>query len=68
LLQGLKRATTYQAFAASYVENILHQESHPKILQPPLKLIQREDLNRIRLEEPQLAEYDAWILKRKDPS
>lgn len=67
-LQALQRATAYQAFAASYVENILHQKSHPKILQPPLKLIQREDLNRIRLEEPQLAEYDAWILKRKDPS
>jgi hypothetical protein len=65
LIQALKRAIAHHAYGASYVENILHQEKHPKKIHPPVHL-KREDLNRIRLEEPLLAEYDAFILKRKE--
>jgi hypothetical protein len=66
LIQALQRALAYKAYAAAYVENILHQKKTPKKIQPPVQLKQREDLNRIRLEEPLLAEYDALILTRKD--
>ena len=65
LIQALKRAMTHQAYGAHYVENILYQETSPKQDHPPVQL-QRQDLNRIRLEEPLLADYDAYILKRKD--
>jgi hypothetical protein len=65
LIQAINRAIVHNAFGAQYVENILHQENHPKKNHPPVQL-QRQDLNRIRLEEPLLAEYDAYILKRKD--
>lgn len=65
LIQALKRAMAHQAYGAHYVENILHQEKFPKQNHPPVQL-KRQDLNRIRLEEPLLADYDAYILKRKD--
>jgi transposase len=65
LIQALKRAIAHQAYGAHYVENILHQERSPKQDHPPVQL-QRQDLNRIRLEEPLLADYDAYILQRKD--
>ena len=65
LIQALQRAMIHKAFGAHYVENILHQEKTPKKNHPPVQL-QRPDLNRIRLEEPLLADYDAYILKRKD--
>jgi transposase len=65
LIQALKRANAHRAYGASYVENILHQGKNPKKIHPPVQL-KREDLNRIRLEEPLLAEYDAYILKRKE--
>jgi transposase len=63
--QALKRAMAHKAYGAHYVENILHQEKSPKQDHPPVQL-KRQDLNRIRLEEPLLAEYDAYILKPKD--
>jgi transposase len=65
LIQALKRALTHSAYGAHYVENILHQEKAPKQVHPPVEL-KRQDLNRIRLEEPHLSDYDACILKRKD--
>jgi transposase len=65
LIQALKRAMAHNAYGAHYVENILHQEKTPKQDHPPVQL-KRQDLNRIRLEEPLLADYDAYILKRKD--
>jgi len=64
-VQALKRALDHKAYGAHYVENILHQEKSPKQDHPPVQL-QRQDLNRIRLEEPLLADYDAYILQRKD--
>jgi len=52
-----------KAWGADYVENIVHQQSMPKNEHPPVKL-KDERLNRIRLQQPSLAGYDAHILGR----
>jgi transposase len=67
LIQAIQRATLHHAYGAHYIENILYQERTPQTPHPPVRL-QQEKLNRIRLEEPSLAEYDAFILKRRNPS
>jgi hypothetical protein len=54
----------HKAYGADYIENILYQEMTPQNHHQPVKL-KDEDLNRIRLIEPSLAEYDAFILKRR---
>lgn len=64
LIEAIKRATSYRAYGADYIENILFQEMTPSTQHPPVKLKQ-EELNRIQLEEPQLAEYDALVIKRR---
>lgn len=64
LIEAVKRAISHRAYGADYIENILFQEMTPKNQHPPVKLKQ-EELNRIQLEEPQLAEYDALVIKRR---
>jgi len=39
----------------------------PKRHHPPVK-VKQENLNRIRLEEPSLAHYDALVIKRRRKS
>lgn len=64
LCDAIKQAAAHNAIGADYIENILYQQMSPRRIHPPVRL--REDaLNHIRLEEPSLAEYDAFILKRK---
>jgi hypothetical protein len=63
LLDAMQRATLHQAFGAHYIENILYQEMTPRRQHPPVRLKQAH-LNQIRLEEPALADYDAFVLKR----
>jgi transposase len=63
LIRALERATDAKAWGADYVENIVHQHSAPKNEHPPVKL-KDESLNRIRLQQPSLADYDAYILGR----
>ena len=63
LLDAMQRATLHQAFGAHYIENILYQEMTPQRQHPPVRLKQPH-LNEIRLEEPTLADYDAFVLKR----
>ena len=63
LLDARQRATLHQAFGAHYIENILYQELTPQRQHPPVRLKQSH-LNDIRLEEPTLADYDAFVLKR----
>ena len=63
LLDAMQRATLHQAFGAHYIENILYQEMTPQRQHPPVRLKQSH-LNDIRLEEPTLADYDAFVLKR----
>lgn len=65
LIEAIKRAARHNAYGAHYIENILYQEMTPKTSHPPVKLKQ-ENLNRIRLDEPCLAEYDAFIIRRRN--
>jgi len=65
LIQAIKKALDHKAYGADYVENILYQEMTPKSHHQPVKL-KDQDLNHIRLTEPSLAEYDAYILKRRN--
>jgi hypothetical protein len=64
LLSAISRAMAHKAYGADYIENILRQEKTPPKQHPPVKL-KNEDLNNIRLPEPSLADYDAYILKRR---
>ncbi|MBT8407973.1 MAG: IS21 family transposase [Deltaproteobacteria bacterium] len=67
LEEAMKRADSHNAYGAHYIENILYQEMTPQRNHPPVRLKQ-DELNRIRLDEPCLAEYDAFVLKgRKKP-
>ena len=64
LIYALKKSMVFNAFGADYIENILYQQMSPKNDHPPVKL-KDENLNRIRLDQPRLADYDAHILKRR---
>jgi len=64
LLEAIRYATAHRAFGADYIENILIQKMAPKREHPPVTL-SRESLNHIRLIEPSLAEYDAFVIKRR---
>lgn len=64
LFFALEKALKHKAMGAEYIENILYQEMTPQNTHPPVKL-KDEALNRIRLNEPSLADYDAFILKRR---
>ncbi len=63
LLWALDKAAKLKAFGADYIENILYQEMTPATQHPPVTL-KDDALNRIRLTEPCLAEYDSLALKR----
>lgn len=63
LLDAMQRATLHQAYGAHYIENILYQEMTPQRQHPPVRLKQAH-LNQIRLEEPSLEAYDAYVIKR----
>jgi transposase len=65
LIEAMKKALSHQAYGADYIENILYQEMTPQRQHPPLRLNQ-EALNRIRLQEPSLADYDAFVVKRRN--
>jgi len=64
LIEAIKKASLHSAYGAHYIENILYQEMTPKRNHPPVKVTQ-ENLNRIRLEEPSLAHYDAFVIRRR---
>lgn len=63
VIYALTQSMACKAWGADYVENILHQQMAPKNDQPPVKL-KNEQLNRIRLNRPSLAGYDAHIIGR----
>jgi transposase len=65
LIEAMKRASMHHAYGAHYIENILYQQRSPKTLHPPVRLKQ-EKLNCIRLDEPSLADYDAFVIKRRN--
>jgi transposase len=64
---AILKALRYKAYGADYIENILNQEMIPITKHPPVKL-KNEALNRIRLCEPTLNDYDAIALKRRKRS
>ena len=64
LIEAIKRATLHNAYGAHYIENILYQQMTPESKHHPVKL-KKEYLNRIRLEQPCLADYDAFVIKRR---
>jgi transposase len=63
LLDAMERATLHQAYGAHYIENILYQEMTPQRQHAPVRL-KHPHLNQIRLEEPSLEDYDAFVMKR----
>jgi hypothetical protein len=64
-LEALERASQHRAFGAHYIENILDQEMTPQREHPPVRLKQLH-LNQIRLDEPSLAEFDTFVMKRRN--
>ena len=66
VVYAMDKALGLKLYGADYIQNILYQEMTPKISHPPVKL-KKDNLNDIRLCSPNLAEYDALILKRKKP-
>ena len=65
LIHAIKKALDHKAYGADYIENILYQEMTPQNYHQPVKL-KDQDLNNIRLTEPSLSEYDAYILKGRN--
>jgi hypothetical protein len=65
LILAMQKALTYHAAGADYIENILYQEMTPQNHHLPVRL-KDQKLNRIRLNEPLLAEYDAYIKRRNN--
>ncbi len=65
VLYAIKKAIAFNAYGAEYIENILYQEMTPKHQHPLVKL-KDDALNRIRLNEPSLEDYDSFVLKKED--
>lgn len=61
---AIQKALQHNAIGADYIENILYQEMTPQTTHPRVR-VKQESLNQIRLCEPNLAEYDAFIIKRR---
>ncbi|EMS79977.1 IS21 family transposase [Desulfotignum phosphitoxidans] len=64
LIYALRKALAHKLYGSEYVENILHQEMARAVRHRPVEL-KNEDLNQIRLPQPNLAEYDALALSRR---
>jgi hypothetical protein len=64
LIEAIEQATAHNAFGIDYIENILYQQMTPRRIHPPVNLTDKA-LNQIRLEEPSLADYDTFVIKRK---
>ena len=65
VLIAIRKCIRLKAFGADYVENILYQEMTPVRKHPKVRL-GNENLDRMRLCEPSLAEYDAHIIKKRN--
>ncbi len=63
LIYAIKKAIEFKAYGADYIENILYQEMTPEKKHSPVRL-NNEALNRIRLSEPSLEDYDRYITER----
>jgi transposase len=64
LIYALKKALDHKLYGYGYIQNILYQEMTPSTHHQPV-VLKDEEHNRIRLARPNLAEYDAFALKRR---
>ena len=64
LFYAIQKAMSFKAYGADYIENILYQEMTPKRVHLKVEL-KDKTLNDIRLNTPNLADYDAYILKKE---
>ena len=64
LIYALKKALDHKLYGYGYIQNILYQEMTPSTHHQPVILKDKEH-NSIRLARPNLAEYDAFALKRR---
>ena len=64
LIYALRKALKHKLYGFAYVQNIMYQEMTPEIHHQPVAL-KNDELNKIRLPEPNLAEYDAIALQRR---
>lgn len=64
LIHALRKALANKLYGVEYIRNILYQEMSPSVRHPPVAL-KNEDLNNIRLMQPDLAEYDAHALSQR---
>lgn len=65
LFAALERASQHRAYGAHYIENILYQEMTPHREHPPVRRKQQH-LNQIRLDAPSVAEFDTFVIKRRN--
>lgn len=66
LLGAITKAIEIKAYGADYIEHILYEAQTPKKMHQRV-MLEKEELNKIRLSEPSLAEYDAIAVKRSKP-
>lgn len=64
IIYALRKALKHKLYGFSYVQNIVYQEMTPVTDNQPLTL-KNSELNNIRLPEPNLAEYDAIAIQRR---
>ncbi len=64
LIYALQKALKHKLYGFAYVQNILYQELAPATCHQLVEL-KNNDLNKIRLPKPNLAEYDAIAVKRR---
>ncbi len=64
LIYALKKALKHKLYGFAYIQNILYQEMTPEIRHLPVSL-KDDQLNHIRLSQPNLAEYDAIALQKR---
>lgn len=64
LIYAMEKAISKNLYGADYIENILYQEMTPEVSHPPV-LVEKKELNDIRLKCTSLKEYDALAVKRK---
>lgn len=64
IVAAIRKALSFNAYGADYIENILYQEMTPCRHHPPVRL-KNDLLNRIVLTQPSLSDYDAHVLKKR---
>jgi transposase len=65
IIYALRKALKHKLYGFSYVQNIIYQEMVP-ITDNQLVTLKDNELNNIRLPKPNLAEYDAIAIQRRN--